>query len=364
LYFQQMLKMVILMKEQEVKRKIIAALAETLKGVPFLKARTGKVGSVSRNGARPDAVLEVDLEGNKKKKLLLEIKSIGQPRQIREAVNQLLRFTSTQPGFYGIIGAPYISSAAAKICEYEGIGYLDLAGNCRLVFETVYIVREGARNPFAQKRDLRSMYSPRATRALRVLLNNPRTDWKTLALANAAEVSIGQVANIRKLLRDREWIIESKKGFRLKKPADLLEEWSGNYSFRKNEVRDFYCMSDIPEIEVKLAKVCSGWNVNCALTGLSGAARVQPGIRYQRAMVFVSEVSDDLITKAGLKAVSSGANVTLLLPYDAGVFNGSKEYDSIPVVSPIQLYLDLRNYKGRGEEAAQIVCDKVLSKSW
>ena len=352
------------MNEKDVEDKIIAALTETLKGVPFLETRAVKAGPLFGNGARPDAVLEADLGGNQKKKLLLEIKNIGQPRQIREAVNQLLRFTSGKPDIYGIIGAPYISPAAAGICEEEGVGYIDLAGNCRLVFTTVYIVREGAPNPFARKRDLRSIYSPRASRVLRVLLNNPRMDWKILALAESAEVSVGQVFNVRKLLRDREWIIEGKNGFRLKSPSDLLEEWSENYSFRKNEVRDFYSIQDVPDIETRLAEVCADFKVNCALTGLSGAARVQPGIRYQRAMAFISEASDDLITKAGFKPVSSGANVTLLIPYDEGVFKGSKVYDGIPVVSPIQLYLDLINFKGRGEEAAQIIYDKVLKIIW
>ncbi len=359
-----MLKIGIKMKRQNIEKELIVALMDILKGVPFLKTSKGKISSVTQSGSRPDAVLEAEFNKNKSKKLILEIKSIGQPRQIREAVNQLIRFTSERPDFYGIIGAPYISPAASKICEKEGIGYLDLAGNCRLVFDTVYIVREGASNPFVKKRDLRSLYSPRATRVLRVLLNDPKTDWKTQALANAAEVSIGQVANIKKLLKDREWIIEEKEGFRLKSPSDLLEEWSKNYSFRTNEVRDFYCMSGIAEIEAKLAKTCNHRKVNCALTGLAGAARVHPGIRYQRTIFYVSEISDDLIAKTGLKAVSSGANVTLLIPYDEGVFNGSKVYEDIPVVSPIQIYLDLRNFKGRGEEAAQLIYDKVLRKLW
>jgi len=352
------------MKEQDIKKDIITTLTDTLKDVTFLKTKKGEVNSVKLSGIRPDALLEAEIKENQKRKLLLEIKNIGQPRQIREAVNKLLRFTSMQSDIYGIIGAPYISPAAAKICKEEGIGYLDLAGNCRLVFDTIYIVRENARNPFVRKRDLRSLYSPRASRVLRVLLNNPKTDWKMQVLAKAAEVSIGQIANIKKLLGDREWIIESKKGFKLKKPADLLAEWSGNYTFRKNEVQDFYCMSDIPTIEAKIAKECSENKINYAFTGFSGAARILPGIRYQRVMVFVSKIPDRLLRKASLKEVSSGANVTLLIPYDTGVFNGTKECDDIPVVSAIQLYLDLRSYRGRGEEASQIIFEKVISKSW
>lgn len=356
--------MAIPMKTETIEKEILKALLVALKDVPFLKTKGVKVTPVSQNATRPDAVLEADLGKKKQKKLFVEIKNIGQPRVVREAINQLLRFTSKQPDSYGIVGAPYISPAAAEICEEEGIGYLDLAGNCRLVFDTVYIVREGAKNPFAQKRDLRSLYSPRGTRILRVLLNNPQIAWRTQPLADEAKASVGHVANIKKLLKDREWIIESKDGFRVKEPAGLLTEWSENYSFRKNEVRDFYSMSGIPAVEVGMTDVCTESSFQFALTGLSGAARIQPGMRYQRTMAFVSDISGDLIKKVGLKEVTSGANVTLLIPYDAGVFNGFRDYDGVPVVSPVQLYLDLKSYKGRGEEAAQIIYDKVLSKKW
>lgn len=47
------------------------------------------------------------------------------------------------PDAYGIFLAPYISQKAGEQCRKEGIGYLDLAGNCYLCFDTVYIEQEG-----------------------------------------------------------------------------------------------------------------------------------------------------------------------------------------------------------------------------
>jgi hypothetical protein len=72
--------------------------------------------------------------------------------------------------------APYISPVSAEICRKEGVGYLDLAGNCRLSFENVFIRREGIHNPFAVKRDLRSLYAAKSARVLRVLLMRNR-EW-------------------------------------------------------------------------------------------------------------------------------------------------------------------------------------------
>ncbi len=66
----------------------------------------------------------------------------------------------------------------------------------------------------------------------------------------------------------------------------------------------------------------------------------------------------------GLKNVSTGPNVTLLEPYDEGVFYKTTYYGQFPVVSPVQLYLDLNGYKGRGEEAAQFLYEQRIEPLW
>jgi hypothetical protein len=68
--------------------------------------------------------------------------------------------------------------------------------NNTLTFGQVYIEQEGEQNPFAEKRDLRSLYSPKAARVLRVLLTDPKKAWRVQALAEEAEVSLGQVSNV------------------------------------------------------------------------------------------------------------------------------------------------------------------------
>jgi len=61
--------------------------------------------------------------------------------------------------------------------------------------------------------------------------------------------------------------------------------------------------------------------------------------------------------------VTTGANVSLLIPYDEGVFFENQNTDGAQVVSPVQIYLDLQNYRGRGQEAAQAI-RKVIEQSW
>jgi Uncharacterized protein conserved in bacteria len=347
----------------EIRNKIIDALSEALNDVPFLTVRTARKPHIKK-GEVPDAILEAKSNDNKILTFIIEIKNNGQPRLIREGINQLMRYKEAYSGAYGIIAAPYISPTSAMICKKNGVGYIDMAGNCRLVFDKIYIVREGKENPFSVKRDLRSLYSPIATRVLRVLLCNPGRIWKTIPMAKETEVSVGQTFNVKKLLKDREWIEESKGGFRLIKPDLLLAEWAENYSFRKNTVGNFYSMKSLAEIETKLAAECTSRKIPYALTGLSGAARLTPGIRYQSVMAYVGRIDEELRKEIGLKEAPSGANATLLEPYDVGVFYNASERQGINVVSGPQLYLDLKNYKGRGEEAAQTIYEKVLRPTW
>jgi hypothetical protein len=346
----------------ELEKRAEGALRSCLSKVPFLKIEDIQ-SETSGEAVKPDLLIKLSLpEGAQY--IVVEVKSSGQPRLAREAVNQLLRYRAEFSGAYGVFMAPYISSKAAEICTKEAIGYADLSGNCRLCFGQVYIDQRGKPNLFAKRRDLRSLYSPKAERVLRVLLNNPRRGWKVADLASEAQVSLGQVSNVKKLLTDREGVIAEASGFVLSEPQELLKEWAENYSFRRNGIQDFYSLKTMAEVEADIAEVCSRKGIIYALTGFSGAARFAPAVRYQRIMAYVEEAGKDLASLLSLKSVTTGANVSLLSPYDAGVMYGTREVAGVKIVSPIQIYLDLSGFRGRGEEAAKVLFEQVIKPKW
>lgn len=362
--FQQMLKESYAMKmsSEALNKMAEQALEACLSKVPFLRIKEMRREPESRE-IRPDLLVKLALpEGELY--LLIEFKANGQPRFARQAVNELLRYRGRYPKSYGVFMAPYISPRAAEICAQEDIGYIDLAGNCRLSFARVYIEQEGKPNIFARRRELRSLYSPRAERILRVLLNDPRRAWKVAGLADEAQVSLGQVSNVKRLLTDREWVQAEEDGFVLVEPDQLLSEWVQNYSFRRNPVEDFYSLKSVAEIESALQDICGRKGIRYALTGFSGAARFAPAVRYQRAMAYVEETREDLVSMLGLRRVSSGANLTILSPYDEGIFYGSRRIDGVEIASPVQIYLDLSAFRGRGEEAAQALLEQVIRPGW
>ena len=338
------------------------ALSACLEKIPFLKvAEVRSEKGEAEN--RPDRVFRLTTSEGEKV-LIAEVKNSGQPRLAQGVVSQLLRYRNVYPGSYGVFIAPYISSASAEICRKEGVGYVDFAGNCFLSFDRVFISREGNPNPFTEKRIIRSLYYPKAARILRVLLSEPKKSWRIQELSKQAGVSLGQASNVKRLLEDREWVKRQADGFRLVKPEELLKEWADHYTFRKNEIREFYTLKNPVDIEADLAEVCGQRAVDYALTGFSGAARLAPTVRYQRVMAYIGAGLEEVAARLGLKEVTSGSNVTLMDPFDEGVFCGARLIDGVRIVSPVQVYLDLKGFRGRGEEAANAVFEEVLRPSW
>jgi len=348
-------------KPDKIEKQALESIRKVFGKVPFLKLK-----SIEQNVLNTldtvDFCVTVESAGVLAK-IAVEVKTSGEPRYARQAIQQLSRIIGNNQCSYGIFLAPYISPQSADLCAQSSVGTIDFSGNCRISFDQVYIESEGMPNKFTERRNIRSLYSPKASRVLRVLLVNPKKSWKTQELADEAKVSLGQVANVKKLLADREWISETDTGILLSRSSDLLSEWSENYSYEKNEIYDYYSFKQPADIENDLASYCDKKNIEYALTGFSGANRTAPTVRGQRVMAYVSIINDDLESALNLKKVSSGANVSLFVPYDEGVYYGCME-NIIRVVSPIQLYLDLKKYKGRGEEAAETIRNQIIDKSW
>jgi hypothetical protein len=219
---------------QEGAGRMVAVFRSYLESVPFLKIVSWK------NHARlgefvPDLLIKISL-ARTEQVIIAETRSSGQPRFAREAVNQLYRYRDAAPGMYGVFMAPYLSSQAAGICEKADIGYSDVAGNCRLVFGQVYIERRDWPNPTIVKRELRSLFTPKASRILSVLLADPKRQWKVLNLAKEARVSLGQASNVKKLLEDREWVERGSKGMRLSQPDRLRAAWADHNSLDRKSV--------------------------------------------------------------------------------------------------------------------------------
>ena len=354
----------IMLFSMDILKQAETAIVSFLKKIPFVSIL--EIKSIDKKGEESvDFSVNISIDG-RVRTLYVEVKSNGQPKFARESVNVLLRVCGQKVNSYGIFCAPYISSESSEICRCNNVGYLDFSGNCHLSFDNIFVENSGNANQFSEKREMRTIFSAKATRILRVILNDPLKKRITTELASEARVSAGLVANIRKLLRNKEFIQEYEDGgFSLIKPDKLLSEWTENYSFRDNKIYEYYSLDDAMDAEKKLVKMFERKKITYALTGFSGSLRLAPAVIGQnKTMAYISGLEEKLMTEMNLKKVDSGGNVFLVIPYDEGVFYGNIEKDGFNVVSPIQLYLDLKSNRGRGEEAAEFLLNQVIRKLW
>ena len=123
-------------------------------------------------------------------------------------------------------------------------------------------------------------------------------------------------------------------------------------------------MKSLREIESEIAEICIEMSIPYALTGFSATNHLAPMVRGQKMMVYINGDIDIIAKKLGVKAVDNGANVLIFEPYDEGVLWNTQLIDGIQIASNVQIYLDLKHYRGRGEEAAEFFYKEVIKEIW
>lgn len=361
--------MKITMDAAAVENEAREAIETLVTEIPFLTVTSVSKEDRVGGGLEIDFRIRVRSEEGDSTDLLAKVRSSGQPRHVRKAINQL-RLTLSERSedgsvdSYGIVVAPYITDRTGSLITEAGLGYLDLAGNGHLSFDGVYVDRRGHENPYSEKKELQSLFARKASRVIRVLLSDARRGWKTKELAREAEVSLGHVSNVRQKLLATEWARDSSSGLELTDPEALLQAWAEAYDDSKSIGRGFYGMDEIRLLEERLEEIQPSEEYRYALTVFSGADRIAPHVRYQRATAYVRGRLKEIADALGVKPVDSGANLELIHPYDDGVFFGTRKENELNVVSPAQLYLDLSSRPGRGAEAAEFLLDQVLKPAW
>jgi len=362
--------MKLVMKEIEIINKIKNNLKEIFSRINFVKIIEFVPYSrkIFSDAIIPDLLVKIQIKNGSKYLLIIEVKTTGQPRYARMAIQQLENYLLRTNNSYGIFASTFISEESRKICQENGIGFMDLAGNCFFNFDNVFLNIEGRKNPFPDTRPLKTIYYPKSSRALRVMLCNPKKEWFVKYLAKEANISIGQASLVKSKLLENELIEESKSNkkvkFKLLNPEILLNEWVKNYDYKNNNIFNYYSLENIKTIEKRISDYCSLKKVRYAFTLTSGSSKIAPFLRYNRVFFYYSGNIEEMSKELGFKKVTTGPNISILKPYDEGIYYGLQEIDGTSIVSDIQLYLDLITYKERGEEAAKFLLEQRIRKQW
>src|SRR2546428_9086308 len=265
-----------MLKSAEIRRQAAQRLRELF---PRAKAWE-ETQDVAIGGQTADLMVKFRL-GEQEYLLIAEVCSLGQPRQIRAAVTRLSDIRREVPAAYPLAAAVYIAPQSARILKTKNFGYVDLSGNCYVALENALIEKEGKRNVRPSTRPLRSLFAPRATRVIRVLLVEPNRAWRLEELGRAAEVSLGHSHNVIKRLEELAWLErDDSQRFRLSKPADLLEGWCESYTYRTNERTSYLAPERVTrKFMGEVARVAGAEGRRYAFTLNAGAALLAPSLR-------------------------------------------------------------------------------------
>jgi hypothetical protein len=344
--------------EKEVRDKVVDQLASL---VPQLEVEA--LDSEGRfQDLRFDLVARVKV-GEVEKTLLVEVKSPGQPRYLRQAITRFEEIDRLGADVYPLIAAPYISPRGIAICRQHRVGCVDLLGNVYLAFDNVYIERMVEEKPEGRKRQIKNLFAPVSSRIVRAMLEEPDRAWKLTELAEATDASLGQTYKVSEKLVDEDFARKSRQeGLALTDPAGLLDLWRETYDVKEaNEVHSFHTSERNPRrLMAEVEQAAKDVDQRYAFTLHAGASLIAPHVRFNDVHFYVGSDPQAWVDALDLHTVEFGGNVHLLRPYDEGVFYRARRRERLAVVGNVQLFLDLYKYPARGREQAEFLRDQEI----
>lgn len=255
-----------------------------------------------------------------------------------------------------------------------GQSYIDLAGAVHLRAPGFYLDRSdlpAAPSPTQSQRGI-NPYTDAASRVARVLLAAPRSRrWSTRGLSDAADVHPSTASRVIQELTRRELVQDERPGERrrsriwLPEAEALIEDWTRSYRWKDNrQLRVAAPVGSPRRFLERMPQLLS--DNRWALTLQAGASTIAPHAQFDVIHFYVGSSTplEDLALHQGWKISPSGKLCLLEPVYDESVWFQEQTADGLPVVSSVQLVIDLWHYPVRGREQAQHLIDTKLRPIW
>ena len=210
-----------------------------------------------------------------------------------------------------------------------------------------------------KRRLVKNIFSDRSSLVLRALLREPEKKW-TLPDLTKEGVSLGLASDVLSKAEARGYVERVAKGpesySRLIRKDDLLKDWLNAYSFERND--QAYFLGTNQNFLKDCAQYLSQKKKVFALTLYSASRLISPYVKDDRHFIYLDLEREEFYafvkqmeSQLNLYKLVQGGNVCFVLPfYRSAVFKDSKEIKGYPVVSNLQLYLDLMTFPPTGTE--------------
>lgn len=296
-----------------------------------------------------DATIEIIAPDRRKGLIAVEARARLDPKGVRPLSDAARESGLKYPL---VVVARYLSEGTRARLRTNGVGYLDLTGNVRIVIPRpgLFIETQGAsEDPEREKRPARSLRGAKAGRIVRALVDR-RKPPGVRELAALTKIDAGYVSRVLAFL-DSEALVTRVGHGRMQSvdwPA-LLRRWAQDAPLEsRGELRTYLEPRGLSMLVTRLAKSPEHYVV----TGALAAAAFAPHAPARLGAVWVRDAIG-AATRAGLRSVEAGANVLFIEPGDDGVFEGAAQRDGVWYAAPSQVVVDLLTSPGRGPSEAE-----------
>ena len=338
------------------KHQAAERLKQLLVQMPSIQLDEMRLEALSGDGG-PDFRVHLRAFG-RSRTLVCELSANGQPRYVRNGLFNLHNSIANKRGnLVPVFVAPYLSTDSQALCREHKVSFFDLHGNAFISFDGIYIERLVDSAPPAEKRKLKSLFAPKATQVLLVMLRDPERAWRVAELAEASDISLGHASNVRVALLNRGWTSSNLGGISLAKPGAILDTWRDNYEAPAGEKLRYYTPLHGRAFEeaVRKALRLETNEAHAALASYSAANWLAPYARTGTSFFYADDIGlEKLKGELRLSSTSKGENVVIALPREKWLLNDTVE--PVPgtiCTSPVRTYLDLSAAGERGREAAE-----------
>lgn len=246
----------------------------------------------------------------------------------------------------------------------DGASYLDVGrGTVHLALPGLLVDRTGIRVPHrgATTRSLRDPFGDRASLVPRLLVARPERRWNVRAIAAEVGISTMTASHVVRQLDEMQLLDIHQRGrareVRLRDVRRLVEHWTVRYNWRRNGALSVQAPIGDPERFLRRLSAAFGRR-RWALTLHAGASLVAPHASWDRVHVYVDVPEDAALAAVADEAgwVPGDGRLVLLRPlYDDSIWTETQLRERLPVVSSLQLVLDLWHYPVRGREQAEVL---------
>ena len=271
--------------------------------------------------------------------------------------------TDHSPDVVPLLAVPYMGGVGRRVCQETGVSWIDLSGNASIVAPGLKVMVEGRPNLYPTRGRPANLFAPKSSRLTRWLLMHPEVSFTQRQIARATGMTEGFVSRIASNLEEQGYIARDDAGAIHAKDRDLLlDAWQEAYRFSQHTVHRGHVAARSGDALARLVcDVLSEQGVEHAATGLAAAWMFTTFAAFRTATVFVpADPPAAVLERLGYRDDPRGANLWLVVPNDAGVFQGAAEHSGIRCVHPVQAYVDLKDHPERASEAAAHLRAEVL----